>query len=122
MAGVIYITYATTHNIVLGFVNLIIAEILYGCLTAIIVKRFIPQLDMWLFGKNIFKVLVVIAISGILAYILHCTLTLSLLNIIATTALYVVLFIPLAYFFTFNKEERIKLREIVRNKILYYKK
>ena len=122
MAGVIYITYATTHNIVLGFVNLIIAQILYGCLTAIIVKRFIPQLDMWLFGKNIFKVLVVIAISCILAYILHCTLTLSLLNIIATTALYVVLFIPLAYFFTFNKEERIKLREIVRNNILYYKK
>lgn len=122
MTGVIYIIYATTHNIELGFAALIPTHILYGLLALTIAKRLIPQLNMGLFGKNIFKIISVIAISCIPAYLLHRTLTLSLLNIIATTALYVVFFIPLTYFFTFNKEERIKLREIIRNKMLYFKK
>ena len=122
MTGVIYITYATTHNIELGFATLILTQILYGCLASITAKRFIPQLNMWLFGKNLLKALFVIAVSCIPAYLLHCILALSLLNIIATTALYIVCFVPFAYFFTFNKEERTKLKEIIYNKMAFLKR
>ncbi len=122
MTGVIYITYATTHNIELGFATLILTQIIYGFIASITAKRFIPQLNMWLFGKNILKALFIMGVSCLPAYLLHRMLMPSLLNIVVTTALYLVFFIPLSYFFMFNKEERQKINEIIYNKISFLKK
>ena len=122
MSGVIYITYALTHNIVAGFSTMILTQMIYCPISATIAKRLIPQLSLWLFAKNVLRVLLVIGISCVPAYLLHSVIALSFLNIVATTILYASLFLPLAYTFLISKEERIQLKQIIHNKIFFYKK
>lgn len=122
MSGVIYITYALTHNILAGFSTMILTQMIYCPISATIAKRLIPQLSLWLFAKNVLRVLLVIGISCVPAYLLHSVIALSFLNIVATTILYASLFLPLAYTFLISKEERIQLKQIIHNKIFFYKK
>lgn len=122
MAGVVYVTYALTHNIVAGFVTMVLTHMIYCTISATIAKRLIPQLSLWLFAKNVLRVLLVIGISCVPAYLLHSVIALSFLNIVATTILYASLFLPLTYTFLISKEERIQLKKVIHNKIFFYKK
>ena len=122
MAGVVYVTYALTHNIVAGFGTIVLTQMLYCIISASFAKKLIPQLSLWLFAKNVLRVLLVIAISCVPAYLLHSVIALSFLNIVATTILYASLFLPLTYTFLISKEERIQLKKVIRNKIFFYKK
>ena len=122
MAGVVYITYALTHNIVAGFGTIVLTQMLYCIISASFAKKLIPQLSLWLFAKNVLRVLLVIGVSYVPAYLLHSVIAPSFLNIVVTTILYASLFLPLTYIFLISKEERNQLKQVIHNKIFFYKR